>query len=121
MGWEIEYTDEFGHWWTALSAKEQTSVSASVELLGMFGPGLGYPHTSDIKGSRLGNLRELRVQHAGRPFRVLYAFDPRRCALLLIGGDKTGRSRWYEEQVPIAEKLYDEHLALLLKEGRNDG
>ena len=79
------------------------------------------PHSSDIKGSRLGNLRELRVQHAGRPYRVLYAFDPRRCALLLIGGDKTGQNRWYDEHVPLAEKLYDDHLETLRKEGRNDG
>ena len=83
--------------------------------------GLRFPHSSDIKGSRHGVLRELRVQHAGRPYRVLYAFDPRRCALLLIGGDKTGQHRWYDEHVPLAEKLYDEHLETLLKEGRHDG
>lgn len=121
MGWEIEYTDEFEGWWGGLDAKEQASVSASVDLLGVFGPGLRYPHSSDIKGSRWGNLRELRVQHAGRPYRVLYAFDPRRCALLLIGGNKTGHNRWYEEHVPLAENLYDEHLDILSKEGRNDG
>ena len=79
------------------------------------------PHSSDIKGSRHGNLRELRVQHAGRPYRVLYAFDPRRCALLLIGGDKTGQDRWYHENVPFAEKLYNDHLETLRREGRNDG
>jgi hypothetical protein len=66
-------------------------------------------------------LRELRVQHAGRPYRVLYAFDPRRCALLLIGGNKTGRGRWYDEYVPLAEKLYDEHLETLRIEGRDHG
>jgi hypothetical protein len=51
MGWEIEYTDEFEGWWEGLDAKEQASVSASVDLLGFFGPGLRYPHSSDIKGS----------------------------------------------------------------------
>lgn len=61
------------------------------------------------------------MQHGGRPYRVLYAFDPRRCALLLLGGDKTGQDRWYEVHVPVAEKLYDEHLETLRKEGRNDG
>ena len=55
-------------------------------------------------------MRELRIQHAGRPYRVLYAFDPRRNALLLIGGDKTGNDRWYEVFVPIADALYQKHL-----------
>ena len=91
------------------------------DLLELFGPGLRFSHSSDIKGSRHGNLRELRVQHAGRPYRVLYAFDPRRCALLLIGGDKTGQDRWYDEHVPLADNLYDEHLETLRNEGRNDG
>ena len=121
MSWEVEYTDEFGAWWEALGTKEQISVSASVDLLGLLGPGVGFPHSSDIKGSRRGNLRELRIQHAGRPYRVLYAFDPRRCALLLIGGEKTGRHRWYEQHVPMAEKLYDVHLETLRKEGRHHG
>ena len=66
-------------------------------------------------------MKELIIQHAGKPYRVLYAFDPRRCAILLIGGDKTGNKRWYETFVPIADKLYDEHLATLRKEGLNDG
>jgi hypothetical protein len=62
-------------------------------------------------------MKELIVQHAGRPYRILYAFDPRRSAILLIGGDKTGKNRWYEEFVPVADELYDEHLELLRKEG----
>ena len=62
-------------------------------------------------------MRELRVQHQGKPYRVLYAFDPLRVALLLIGGDKTGNDRWYEKHIPIADKLYDEHLQTLRKEG----
>lgn len=121
MDWEIEYTDEFEDWWEDLSEGEQVSLSASVKLLEQFGPGLRFPHCSGIKGSRHGHLRELRVQHAGRPYRVLYAFDPRRYALLLLGGDKTGQGRWYEEHVPRADRLYDEHLETLLKEGLNNG
>jgi hypothetical protein len=67
-------------------------------------------------------MRELRVQHAGRPYRILYAFDSRRTAMLPIGGDKTGNDRWYDAYVPLADRLYDEHLAQLRKEGRlNDG
>ena len=118
MMWEIEYTDEFGAWWTDLSADEQEDVAASVGLLERRGPNLGHPFSSAIRSSRHGNMRELRVQHAGRPYRVLYAFDPRRTAILLIGGDKTGNDRWYEENVPRADRLYDDHLEELRREGQ---
>ncbi|MBK5276190.1 MAG: type II toxin-antitoxin system RelE/ParE family toxin [Desulfuromonadales bacterium] len=56
------------------------------------------------------HMRELRIQHQGRPLRVLYAFDPGRSAILLVGGDKTGNNRWYKTHVPIADRLYDEYL-----------
>lgn len=117
MVWEVEYTDFFEIWWDGLSADEQESVAATVGLLEARGPQLGYPHSSEVKGSRHGHLRELRVQHAGRPLRVLYAFDPRRAAILLLGGDKTGKARWYEKHVPMADRLYDEHLRELNAEG----
>ena len=55
-------------------------------------------------------MRELRIQHRGDPYRVLYAFDPRRTAILLIGGCKAGNDRWYDKVVPVADDLYDEHL-----------
>jgi hypothetical protein len=61
-------------------------------------------------------MRELRVQHQGRPYRVLYVFDPRRVAILLLGGDKTGDDRWYERNVPLADRLYDNYLAGIKEE-----
>ena len=115
--WEIEYTDEFEVWWESLTDQEQESVAAVVGLLEDHGPQLGYPHSSGIANSRHNHMRELRIQHQGRPYRVLYAFDPRRTAILLIGGDKTGNDRWYEEFVPIADRLYGVHLANLEREG----
>ena len=66
-------------------------------------------------------MRELRIQHQGRPYRVLYAFDPRRVALLLLGGDKTGADQLYDRFVPIADRLYDAHLTTLRQEGLLDG
>ena len=117
MIWDIEYTDEFGRWWGTLSEAEQESLAASVQLLEARGPNLGFPHSSGINGSRHSHMRELRTQHQGRPYRTLYAFDPRRCAILLLGGDKTGDERWYDVQVPVADRLYDDHLQQLLKEG----
>jgi hypothetical protein len=64
-------------------------------------------------------MRELRIQHEGRPYRVLYAFDPARQAVLLIGGDKTGNAQWYERFVPIADRIYDEHLSELERDKKN--
>ena len=121
MAWDIEYTDEFGDWWGSLSEDEQESLAVTVRLLEERGPSLGHPHSSGINGSRHGHMRELRTKHGGRPFRPLYAFDPRRSAILLIGGDKTGDDRWYELNVPIADRLYDEHLHQLREEGLIDG
>lgn len=117
MQWEVEYTDEFEVWWAGLTESEQESVRASVKLLGDYGPNLKFPNSSSIETSRHGHMRELRTQHEGRPYRTLYAFDPRRAAILLIGGDKTGNDRWYEQFVPMADNLYDEHLEQLKKEG----
>jgi len=107
---EVEYTDEFGEWWNDLSEDEQDSVAAKVQLLEQLGSQLPHPHSSGINGSRHSHMRELRIQHHGDPHRVLYAFDPRRIAILLIGGCKTGDDRWYDKMVPIADDLYDEHL-----------
>jgi hypothetical protein len=80
------------------------------------GPRLPFPHSSGIKGSKHGHMRELRVQSDGKPIRIFYAFDPRRQAILLIGGDKTGDDRFYERTVPIADNLYDLYLAEIRKE-----
>ncbi len=121
MDREVEYTDEFAQWWYSLTEREQESIDASVRLLEMLGPSLKFPHSSGVNGSRHGHMRELRTQFGGRPLRILYAFDPRRKAILLIGGDKTGNDRWYEEYLPMADDLYDEHLDVLRKEGLFDG
>ena len=69
-----------------------------------------FPYSSGINGSRHGNMRELRVQHQGKPYRIFYAFDPRRAAILLIGGNKTGDDQFYERMVPLADRIYDDHL-----------
>lgn len=117
MSWEVEYTDEFEQWWEELDADEQESVTASVGLLEEMGVHLPFPHSSGVNGSKHSKMRELRVQHKGDPYRILYAFDPRRSAILLIGGNKAGDDRWYETYVPIADALYEKHLEQLKKEG----
>lgn len=118
VAWEVEFTDEFRTWWDTLAGNQQDDVAYSVGLLAELGPSLGFPHRSKLKGSRNKAMRELRIQSEGRPLRTLYAFDPLRTAVLLIGGDKTGDDRWYESFIPVADRLYEEHLDELRKEGK---
>lgn len=118
MEWEVEYTDEFENWWQSLDEDEQESVTTCVLLLEARGPMLAYPFSSGIERLRHSHMRELRIQHGGRPYRVLYAFDPRRVAILLIGDDKTGDDRWYDKYVPLADKIYDGHIEALQKESK---
>jgi hypothetical protein len=117
VSWNVEHTDEFARWWAALSDSQQEDATAVVLLLMKFGPQLPFPYSSGIAGSKHAHMRELRVQSGGRPMRIFYAFDPRRSAILLIGGDKTGDRRFYERLVPIADALYDVYLIELKKEG----
>jgi len=96
-------------------------VRACVLLLRKLGPALRFPFSSAITSSKHPHMRELRVQHAGQPYRVLYAFDPRRTAILLVGGKKAGDRRWYKTFVLRADRRYDEYLEELRKEGLIDG
>ena len=118
--WEIEYTDQWGCWWQQLSEGDQERVRAALEILEQVGPALGRPLVDTLARSRLPNLKELRPR--GGYLRVLFAFDARRVAILLLGGDKRGRwSAWYAEAIPAAERLYEEHLAQLREEGELPG
>jgi hypothetical protein len=114
--WQVEYTDEFEQWWNTLTGEEQESIDPGVLLLIERGPALGRPWVDTIKASQHLNMKELRSR--GGHIRVLFAFDPRRTAILLIGGDKRHQWRaWYERMVPVADRLYDEYLATLRREG----
>lgn len=106
MAWNVEHTDEFAEWYHGLSEAQQDDITATTLLLMEMGPQLPFPHSSGVNGSKHSHMRELRVQSGGKPLRVFYAFDPRRSAILLIGGDKTGDKRFYERTVPVADKLY---------------
>lgn len=115
--WTVEYTDEFEAWWLELAERVQDDIDRVVSLLEEHGPTLGWPYSSDIRGAMFA-MRELRVQSGGRPVRILYAFDPVRSALLLLGGDKTGDARWYETNVPRAERIFEEHLKEIEQEAK---
>jgi hypothetical protein len=109
MATEIVVVAEFLEWYEELTVEEQESIRPVVKMLEVAGATLGYPQSSSVKGSKFA-MRELRVQHAGRPYRILYAFDPVRQAVLLIGGDKTGDDRWYEKAIRVADRLFAEYL-----------
>lgn len=113
----MEVTGEFETWWNGLSEAEQEDIDAKVTLLRRLGPKLGRPHADTVRGSKHPNMKELVVQHQRRPYRVFFAFDPRRTAILLIGGDKTGDRRFYERCIPLADRLYDDYLTELGREG----
>ena len=97
---EVLYTDEFEAWWDGLTGEEQESIAHDVNILRVERVSLRFPRCSGSSTSKHDHMRELRIQHQGQPYRVLYAFDPNRAAVLLIGGDKTGEKRWYEIFVP---------------------
>lgn len=117
MKCNVEYTNEFGFWWDSLHEGEKEDVAAIVGLLEEKGSQLSFPFSSGVVGSNYPRMRELRVQSKTNPLRILYAFDPRRSAILLIGGNKRGDNRWYKKYIPIADRLYTEHLIELKKEG----
>lgn len=114
----MRYTDQFEEWWEGLDEAAQDAVAARVEVLEEFGPAMGRPSVDQIKSSRHHNMKELRASADGA-LRVLFAFDPHRSAILLIGGNKTGSwNRWYDEMVPVADDLFDDHLEQLDTDGR---
>ena len=116
MQWTIIFHDEFEPEFDELPTEVQDELYAEAGFVERFGPETGRPHVDTLKGSDYANMKELRIQHAGRPYRVLFAFDPRRCAILLLGGDKTGNARWYDENIPVADKLFEGHLRTLERE-----
>lgn len=120
MPWEVEFTDQFEEWWESLTEEQQEVLDARVSLLAEGGPALGRPTVDHVQSSRHANMKELRASSDGA-LRVLFAFDPRRTALLLIGGNKSGQwDEWYRAAVPIADDLFGEHLAELEREGFQD-
>src|SRR5687768_5416868 len=108
MPWDIEVTDEYLEWYYSLTAAQQEDVDERIELLEAKGPHVGAPYVKRIQQSKLANLKELRCSSDGC-LRALFAFDPRRVCIILLGGDKTGEwNDWYDENVPQAEAIYEQ-------------
>ena len=107
MAWQVVTVEYFDDWFLGLDASEQQDVLSAVLVLEQFGPTLGRPYVDSIKGTdKVKNLKELRVQHKGKPYRVFFAFDPLRQAVMLCGGDKTGSKHFYETMISIAEREF---------------
>lgn len=114
MTWVVRVTEEYAAWFTALIKEDLSSatlVAQAVAALREEGPALGRPLVDRLKGTRIHHLKELRPGSRGRSeIRIIFAFDPTRSALLLLGGDKAGNwQRWYRDNIPIAERLYIEY------------
>jgi hypothetical protein len=116
MRWEVEMTDEARDWFLALDRRDQERIDKAIAALARHGPTLGRPTVDSVKGSRHHRMKELR-SHGGF-LRALFAFDPRRKAIILLGGDKAGDWRgWYKRNVPRADDLYDAYLIEIEQEG----
>ena len=115
--WEIEVTDQFDGWWSTLTDDQREAVTDRADVLAERGPDLGRPIVDRIHSSRHQSMKEPRTARGGA-LRVLFCFDLRCQAILLLGGDKTGAwNEWYEWAAPLADDLYDEYLHELEEEG----
>lgn len=105
-------------WIKAAEDNTYDQVIAAIRVLATVGPGLGRPLVDTIVGSRHNNMKELRPGSSGRSeVRILFAFDPKRHAIMLLAGDKQGRwDQWYRKNIPVADDRYDDHLARLKKQ-----
>ena len=120
VDWIVEIGDEFEPEFDVLPEDVQTEMLALTRLLQQFGPHLGRPRVDTLSGSRHANMKELRFRAADGEWRVAFAFDPKRTAILLVAGDKSGGSekRFYRGLLRKADERFAAHLARLKKEGQ---
>jgi hypothetical protein len=121
--WTVATPDEFDVWFARLAEEAQAEIIAKVELLKLLGPQLARPHADTLNGSRHANMKELRANTRNEVLRVAFAFDPRRTAILLVGGDKSGvgQKRFYKQLIANADRIYDAHLAGLQAKRKKPG
>ena len=120
MTWTVLFHDAFDREFCELAEDLQDELLAHTRLLAEFGPNLGRPTVDALKGSRHANMKELRFSWNGQVWRVAFAFDPQRQAILLVGGDKGGRDqrRFYKRLINVADHRYDEHLSTLTQQSK---
>lgn len=113
--WTVDKTSEVEEWILGLNKNAKEAILTRLLVLRNIGPGLGRPHVDSVYGSKHGNMKELRIKSKRSEYRIFFAFDPTRSAILLIGGDKSGAKRFYSEMIKKADELYDLHLENLEK------
>jgi hypothetical protein len=115
LGWAAEIGDEFEPEFDALHEDVQTEILALSKVLQQFGLQLGRPRVDTLNGSSHANMKELRFDAADGVWRVAFAFDPKRKAILLVAGDKSGagEKKFYRELICKADERFDAHLARL--------
>jgi hypothetical protein len=121
VGWIVELGDEFVPEFNDLHIEVRNEILAHARLLQQFGPLLGRPRVDTLNDARHANMKELRFDAADGVWRVAFAFDPKRRAILLVAGDKSGVSerRFYQRLIAKADRRLDAHLARLKnKEGK---
>jgi hypothetical protein len=116
MEWDVVLDEDFAEWLDELDEDLRNEILAHAALLRERGPRLGRPYVDTLEGSAFRNMKELRVQFRGDPWRILFAFDPNRTAILLVGGNKRGEKRWYKKHLPIADERFRRHLERLQQE-----
>lgn len=120
MTWAVFFHDAFDAEFVDLAEDLQDELLAHARLLAEFGPNLGRPTVDTLKGSRHANMKELRFSWQGEVWRVAFAFDPKRQAILLVGGDKGGadQRRFYKHMIRVADERFDEHLSALKRKSK---
>jgi hypothetical protein len=115
MTWTVLMSAEFSEWLEGLDEGSQDAIAIDILVLRKIGPQLGRPQVDTLAGSRHANLKELRTHHHSHQYRIAFAFDPKRQAILLFGGDKAGVSqrRFYIDLIKQADALFDRHIAML--------
>ncbi|MFW2103493.1 type II toxin-antitoxin system RelE/ParE family toxin [Acinetobacter guillouiae] len=111
--WTVITTDLFNEWLEQQDDSTQEKVLAAMVVLQQLGPSLGRPLVDTVNDSKFTNMKELRVQHRGKPLRAFFIFDPLRQAIVLCIGNKGGKKRFYKEMLDIAEQQYELHLSTL--------
>jgi hypothetical protein len=121
MSWDVQFYDDFDAEFEELPEAVQDELLAHARLLEEFGPQLGRPRVDTLKGSKHANMKELRFNATDGVWRVAFAFDPKRKAILLVCGDKSGGSekRFYKQLIRKADERFDDHLSQMLKKRKN--
>lgn len=119
MPYKINFAEPFKEWWDTLERDLKKALLKQIGFLEHYGPHLSRPYADTLHDTTIANLKELRLKYQNQPYRIIYAFDPKREALLLIGGNKASSKRWYKQMIPKAEAIFNAHLQALREEQDN--